>query len=764
MVASFNEGMARAILESETSHARFERFCCDLLSKVEGRHYVPTSSTYDQGRDARAVDVRRGDIPPIICATTRKDIEEKIREDAQSLAAKGNLPGTVHLCSNLPLTEHRLDQVKALFRRHCPGVAEVLANGTIQLAAEAVRFPECLENLYAGELASVKATLGVTESTDADIQMTGMRIALTTQLADDAHSLREDLQRNIVLTALSDGKPRNLAALCNQVSGLLHLPRAVQPEYLQSALQSLDANGCVVSAPEGYVLTEKGHEEVKRRTDKGLDALVRGQEMIHAVLLDLTGQDLAARELARLWATIQDHIASMFLANGIYITEAMASIVEGQTRMADHPDLHEAIQSLGQTVAELGLWGPRSRDIGQAVTDIFHEKASPAFKWLSDLCIVYVSLCSLGLDSRAQDQMAARLREIDLLLDTDVVLTFLSPGEPDHDAIVAVVNGWRRINGHVYTTPAVLEETAYHAWISEHDYVNTWRNLHAYTDADALRLIENVFVRGFRVESRGQYHPTRWGYYIGMFRGAQPYDYGKLVVLLQEEGVLPLSEEGLEPGFAEAVTKQCRALGPAAERQTEEAAKEVMDKCMRDGRLIAVLLRHRAERNKIGGTAIVVSSSGRLRTACVQFNEQLGSPIPVAPIGAVAYYLALIPGTNMTLGTLRALFFDTGFAAKLGGLDRVVLRAIKASQEYFVPFSRRGSLCVEMRRRIGELAKQRGQKASEIEEGFVRGDKALAQDMATVVAASVDALVRSESEKKIEALRKEVRDLKGRRS
>jgi hypothetical protein len=99
-----------------------------------------------------------------------------------------------------------------------------------------------------------------------------------------------------------------------------------------------------------------------------------------------------------------------------------------------------------------------------------HDKALPTFEWCTDLCACYVTICSLGLDPAAQQAILARLRNIDLILDTDIVLSYLSEGENDHEAIETIVKGWRRIGGQIYVTLPVLEEVSHHAAISKNDF------------------------------------------------------------------------------------------------------------------------------------------------------------------------------------------------------------------------------------------------------------------------------------------------------
>ena len=561
-----------------------------------------------------------------------------------------------------------------------------------------------------------------------------------------------------MLTTLSDGKSRTLAKLCTQVSQMLHLPKTIQPGYLEAALESLKAMGYVKPSNGKYLITDSGREEVKNRTEKGSGVLTEGQTLIRNLLRVLTGEELEPDSFAKLWDVIQDEIANMFWANGIYIINSIESIIKNETTVAEHPDLQGAIENLGAKVASLDIWGPRNITIGQAVIDIFQEKTSDAFKWLGDLGAIYVALCSLGLEESAQEQIEGRLRELDLLLDTDVILSLLSPGEAKHEPVKEVVNCWKRIKGRVCVSSCVLEETAYHAWISQRDYEETWQILGRMSDSDALHLIENAFVRGFRVEARGKYQPTQWDYYIGQFQGSEPYDYRKIQEILKDYNIATTSDENIDVSFSTRVTNTLLAL--IADEGGSLDDKEVVGKCKRDGRLMAVLLREREQQAKVGGNVLVISSSRKLQEACKRFKKKLGRPEPVVPIGSIAYFLSLVPGANLSFGVLRKILFDTGFPARLQGLERRALRIIQASEEYFVPFARRGALRVKMRERINEVAVQQGRKGYDLEKDIVLGEKDIVEDVASIVASAVDSISKSKSEKKVEQLEREIKHLK----
>jgi hypothetical protein len=49
-----NAGIAQLLLETDRNDYRFESFCCAVCSKEHGVEFLPTSKTYDLGRDGRS--------------------------------------------------------------------------------------------------------------------------------------------------------------------------------------------------------------------------------------------------------------------------------------------------------------------------------------------------------------------------------------------------------------------------------------------------------------------------------------------------------------------------------------------------------------------------------------------------------------------------------------------------------------------------------------------------------------------------------------
>lgn len=307
MAASFTKQMASLILKGEDSPTRFERFCCQLFSAVDGIRYVPTSRTYDLGCDGRDVQRGQDSARHVICASTQKTVLDKAQQDASTLEALVPAPTTIRFCSNQPLTENMLADIRGQFSASCPDSDQVRADGLYQLEQLAVENPNVLEEAYAGELANLRQALGVSRDDAGEVEITGLRIALTTQLSDDASELREDLQKNLVLSALSSDEPRTVGHISKTVSDLLHLPRLLDDAYVESAIAALRADGVVTEDGGRWAITEAGRRELEERTERGTGRLSEVQNAVKQEIAELSGADIAGATFSRLWQVFVLH-------------------------------------------------------------------------------------------------------------------------------------------------------------------------------------------------------------------------------------------------------------------------------------------------------------------------------------------------------------------------------------------------------------------------------------------------------------------------
>ena len=111
--------------------------------------------------------------------------------------------------------------------------------------------------------------------------------------------------------------------------------------------------------------------------------------------------------------------------------------------------------------------------IEQAVIDILTERSGPAFEWLSKVCERFVALCSLGLEASSTEEIRRVIARHKLMLDSDIVITTLCQGERGHEATKEMPAKWTRLGGRLLLPEPVLEEVAYHAYISQREFQET---------------------------------------------------------------------------------------------------------------------------------------------------------------------------------------------------------------------------------------------------------------------------------------------------
>ena len=79
------EALAELILQVESNSYRFENFCIALVGKHEGVKYLPTSQSWDMGRDGRASHRGMGTHANILCATLNENLDGKSEADVLRL-------------------------------------------------------------------------------------------------------------------------------------------------------------------------------------------------------------------------------------------------------------------------------------------------------------------------------------------------------------------------------------------------------------------------------------------------------------------------------------------------------------------------------------------------------------------------------------------------------------------------------------------------------------------------------------------------------
>ncbi len=357
---------------------------------------------------------------------------------------------------------------------------------------------------------------------------------------------------------------------------------------------------------------------------------------------------------------------------------------------------------------------------------MFTERSGPAFEWLARVCERFVALCALGLESASADELRRVILKNEIVLDSDIVLTILCEGETDHRAARELIARWRRMGGKILLAVPVLEEVAYHAWISERDFRETRSLLGKLEGNELSRYVENAFVRAFYSLAKEASQAKNWPIYIRQFKGIASTDYSNLLKSLQTD----LAAGMLPAGYDEALRSEILEFirGSAARSQRIEVAALSEDdviKFERDSRLVASVAAARANLRQLGQdrSVVLLSSSIRLRRVDSRFRNPLGSPQAVMSLGAFSFLFAMLPGVELGAGSLRRALFEFGQTAHLPDTERLALRVIRGHGDIDIPWARRGTLLAELEESIHSEARKLDVDPRALQRQFTSGDE-----------------------------------------
>jgi hypothetical protein len=693
-----------------------------------------------------------------LCCATGSVLDDKAEADLTRLLGFAQ-PEKVYFCTSQAESENALQRVEDRLRELVGEGCAVSAVGATQLIPLIQRHPEPFRMRYAAELLEHADFLAHSANLHGDLDVLGMQVALATQFDDNAQALRAQLTRQLVLRSLPPGATKTLRALAKSASDSLRLPRIVHSEYFREAIEALVNEGLVDATGELFSITEAGQAALRVGQAATESGLGRGRTAVRAAIETLLGSPLDEGEFNTLWKQLLDEFAALFFSQGLKIIQAIASLTHDEPHPATKKTFAELIDGMRARITRLGVGGARSDAVAQAVIDLFSERDSEALAWLTDVAVKYVNLCSLGLEPTAQQEVSGRLKEISLVLDTDIVLSYLSRGERPHQAIEDTLNRWKEIGGAVIVLPPVVEEAAYHAWISDFEYQEVWRQFADLGPNEMHHYARNAFVRSFYFEAEGRYEPTRWGRYISEYRGRDKNDVSVMAELLDDKGFDVREDVAADDEFTGVVRQRIYALRHID--TSKFIRKQVADKVDRDSRILAHLKAAREDQAKRHGTTVVVSSSPILQKAAESFARKFGEPSPVWPIGALAYLVSLIPGVRLTLNVLRNCLFDEGEFDMMDRVTQFAMRVIRQSKEYSLGYSQRPTLKRALRTQIDKAAVHRGQRPGEfVNEAMDSGPEGR-EALAEVIAEAVDTIQASRSEKEIDTLRQTIREMGG---
>lgn len=752
-------GIIKTVIGTDDSPLRFERFCLDICSQLEGIIILPTSPTRDRARDGRSISH-----PHILCATTSKDYKAKIEKDINNLKLTTHTDSLIYCCSS-PLTEKECDNLTAKIKKLNPQLKSVKLLGQFQLVALAERYEVITRTHYGAEIGNLERALLLVPSTTPEAENIGLRLALiVSQAGDDSGELRKELTTRLILDTLLSEGPLSAVDLARIISAQLHLPRSLSSAHVSFLLQELKDLDYVAFDQQVAYFTEIGEQRASELPEDAGALLLEGRTAIRQAIRMLSGRSISDPQYEQLWDNFQDGITDLFYSHGLAIVQMVRSILNEERPGKAGREIFFPIEQLADRVTTIFTDPVQKAEICQAIIDIFSEKDSDAFKWLTQICGIYVMMCSLGFESLSSQQIYKFLMDFRLVPDSDIILSLFCEAEPNHTIIESVINAWKALGGTLYASTIVLEEVAYHAWISEFDYDSYEHSLGTMPDEEVSHLIDNAFVRAFKRLAKNLTSRQYWNQYIKQYKGTNPYDYANMLEILRNEyGFLQMPETGKEYiSFAQKVTDFLLEM-ISKERGCDITTvnKNTGDKARRDGMLFADVhhTRERARKMANAPNISIVSSSRRLKNADDFFRAELGQPDAVISIAAISFLLTLCPQVEMGLTALRSVLFDVGLAKRLNPAQRYVSRIIASSECWDVPWSRRGTLARELSRALISQAAARGTHPRILRERVLRSENPVLS--VKIISEALDKMaIDSIPKKEVLSLKAEIESLK----
>lgn len=759
-------GIVKTLFSIEENTSRFEVVCIDLLREELQISLAPTSKKWDRGRDGRSLTGSSEGKSAILCATLSQVLDTKIELDIKRLKAT-TVTASIYYCSSRDLSEDACDKLEQRIKELYGKEVEVHVFGQNQLVFLGERYPQVLRRHYRAEIEDVEKALIYEPSQSNDPEYLGLRLALITQTGDDASALRLELTRHLVLQSLEVNGPQSSEQSAAVISQQLHLSKSLSSDYMGIIYSQLMNDGLLTISEGKAEITDKGRRLITSVPEEATTKLLEGRAAVREAIKTLSGHSLTDSHYERVWKALQEAIAEVFHLHGARIVRMSGSLINQEMEYAasNGPQVWEKV---GDSIIGLFSDPVQGSEVRQAVIDMFSEKNSEAFAWLTQVCSVYVMMCSLGFEAISNQEVVKSLRHLSLVVDSDVIISLLCRAEANHQEVTKLIKAWRALGGSLMISTPVLEEVAYHAWISEHAYSSTRELLPSLSAEDAKRLIGNAFVRTFLSEAEGRLSRKYWDHFIAQYRGSSEWDYSNVLEILKDEHFfdrLPEGETKCEEFFAKARTFFYGRVAAEHNSLVEEMDSRLMEKPKRDAQLLASVycVRKQARQEGTRGSVIILSSSRLFKDVDEYLRADLGKPEAVISLAALACLLTLTPGIQMHLGTLRGVLFDTILAAKLSPVTRHAVQVIKASGQHHLPWSRRVTLEKELSNSLLSDARARGESLVQAKERMLRGTepensaKIIAKALSDMVVTTATEERLADAVQEIDHLREELR-------
>lgn len=699
--------VSQAAIIQDTNDARFENFSRDAIAILEGGARIfSTSASWDLGRDGVGAGKARG---IYVCASLRDDIDQKALSDLSRLTKTTRAIERVYFCSSQRLTEHRITLLEAQLAGETDRRFPITVLGASQLSEAVAANPDVLERYYAAEIKGALRAISSDPSDESEVQ--GLRLALVAAAGDSSSEIRQALYHGGLLSVMSDGVPRTASGCAKALSDSLHLHHVISDASVRPQLEQLVQAKYLTTHERGFFITESGLQRSNELHVQAADRFLGGRLAVRKAIEDAIGEPLDEDSYSRIWAVFEERVAAHFHARGVAMVAEVSALLDEAPQdsiPAAQPGL-SFLSELATAVAHTATHPQRRSELHQAVVDLFSDRTSVATDWLVRVSASFVACCALGLEHSTGEALARLFARTALVMDTDVVLSLLGEGEPEHPAVFTIVSKWTKFGGKVLASEPVLEEVAYHAHIAQHDFEQV-RHLLPGSSEDRLHIVENVFVRSFaeHMATSGA-RIGHWGRFIAQYVGSASYNWDRVMSHLRAEhsvGTLPHRTAEYEP-----LEQSVRSFLIRSAEQRGYVGKTVTDMASRDARLYAQMVQYlqSIRATDPGATCLLVSSAQRLAETEDRFHES-GEQQMVVSISTVLQLLSLVPQVSLGLSAMKAFLFEERRPGFSSDLERTILRLVRTSGEFSMPWAKRGALMREVRDRLVDDARKEGRQ------------------------------------------------------
>lgn len=701
------------VFNAETSDPRFEAACNSLVSALEGGAVVlGTSASWDLGRDGVGYGSADG---LYVLTSLRDDIDNKVLDDLERITSTTRGIKRLYFCLSNRISEYGRSRYEAQLLAESGVDIAITCLGSGQLAEIAADHAEIVQQHYGAEIDNVLRVMA--EEPSESTELRGLRLALISTADDTSDSIRREVYKNGLLDVFSDGTSRTVTKACKDLSDSLRLHRSISEEAVRPHLEVLCKEGMLSVTGPAFFITAQGRTDVANRREAGVDRLLALRQSVRDAIESSLGVPLIEDDFARVWGVFEERMAHYFTSRGESVVAEVCELLGEQQNLSNAAETHQPrlsfLNELAGAVAATSSHAGRRAELEQAVKDLFADRTGPAADWLVRIAANFMMACALGLEHTSAVAIERLLGQTRLLLDTDVVLSLLGEGEPEHDGVVALVEKWKRLGGDVLVAEPVLEEVARHAYIANNDFSQV-RHWIPGTAEERLHLIGNAFVRSFaELLSKDKARLSNWRDYLRMYIGTAEYDWRNVAVSLAGDySIKKLPPHGLPYNDLRKAVQDFLMEPREGDHGRDDPNKA--DKARRDSLLYASLVSYieKIREQDPAASCLLVSSAKRLIAVEERFNASGESQI-VATVSAVVYLLSMMPSVTLGLSAMKSFLFDERRNNFSGDFERTVLRLVRGSAERSMPFAKRGSLMRSLRERILRGAIQQGDRAPE---------------------------------------------------